>query len=464
MTGALHYLSIAEVQRRFAAGSLSPVALCEHMLARIAELNPRLRAYVLVAAERARADAARAVAEMKAGRHRGPLHGIPVALKDIMDTAGIRTTAHSGVLVDRVPAADSTVAARLAEAGAVLMGKLATHEFATGGPSDDLPFPRALNPWNPERFAGGSSSGSGVAAAAGLAFATLGSDTSGSIRFPCAHNGVAGVKPTYGRVPRSGVVPLSWSLDHVGPLCWTMEDCAVTLQAIAGHDPADPGSADRPVPDYAGLLRRPLQGLTIGVPRRWFAGDAQSTPEMLVAFDEAMAVLAREGCTVREVELPPLADYTASCHVTLLAEAFAIHRADLAATPERYGEFARDRLTLGAFVDAGDYLDAQRLRAILVKAIGACLADVDALALPVVAMAAPPVASVPKFGTWTSPNLAAPFSIAGSPVACVCMGFSADGIPLGLQIGGRPFEEATVMAIGHAYEVATPWRRRRPLD
>ena len=284
-----------------------------------------MQAFLLVTETRALADARRADDELQAGRDRGPLHGIPYALKDIYDTAGIRTTCHSKLRVDNVPAADSVVAAKLTEAGGVLLGKLATHEFAIGGPSFDLPFPPSRNPWNTEHITGGSSSGSATAIAARMVRMAMGSDTGGSIRGPAAWCGLVGIKPTYGRVSRRGVFPLSWTLDHCGPLSRNVEDAAITLQVLAGHDPEDPASADVPVADYRAGLARGVGGLRIGVPRAFFATAPAATPEVIAGIDRTVALLRDAGATVEDVTLPDYALFSAAGRVIMMAEAFAIH-------------------------------------------------------------------------------------------------------------------------------------------
>src|SRR5580704_8932347 len=294
--------SLAEAGRKIAAGEMSPVALTEAALARAAALQPKLDAFIEITAERARAAARRAEKEIAGGRRRGKLHGIPYGLKDIYDVAGLRTTAHSRLLLDNVATADAETTARLEAAGMILIGKLATHEFATGGPAFDLPFPPARNPWNTAHFTGGSSSGSGAAVAAGIVSLAMGSDTGGSIRLPAAYCGIAGLKPTYGRVSRRGVAPLCYSLDTTGPLTWTVEDCALAMQALAGFDPLDPGSADLPVPDYRAALRRDIRGVRVGYCRA-FNADGDVEAEQMAALDAAAQLLAKLGAEVREVAL-----------------------------------------------------------------------------------------------------------------------------------------------------------------
>src|SRR5947207_171539 len=350
VTKPLHELSIAEAGRALRAGTVSSVALTQHALARIASLDPLLHAFVLVTKERALADAERADRELRAGIDKGPLHGVPYALKDIYNTAGIRTTCHSKLLLDHVPAEDAVVEAKLKAGGAVLLGKLATHEFAFGGPSFDLPFPPARNPWNFDHFTGGSSSGSGAAVAAGFTRMAMGSDTGGSIRGPAFYCGVVGMKPTYGRVSRRGVFPLSYTLDHCGPLARTVEDAALTMQVVAGHDPLDPASADVPVPDFSAALPRRLKGLKLAYPRPFFCNAENVSAEIVAATDAAAQQMTRLGAVVEEIALPDCDLFNACGRLILTAEAFAIHEQNLRDRPMDYGRFAYQRIVPGATI------------------------------------------------------------------------------------------------------------------
>jgi aspartyl-tRNA(Asn)/glutamyl-tRNA(Gln) amidotransferase subunit A len=454
----------AAASRAIAAGRLRSAALVDACLERIAALDGRLNSFVLVDAEGARRAARQADAAIKRGKRLGPLHGIPFALKDIYETAGMRTTAQSRLLLDHVPKVDSTVAARLKAAGAILIGKLTTHEFATGGPAYDLPFPPARNPWNTERFTGGSSSGSGAAAAAGLVPLTMGSDTSGSIRGPAGYCGIAGHKPTYGLVPRSGVIPLSNTLDHCGPMTWTVEDCALLLDAVAGHDPADPGSATRPWRGSRRGLRGGVSGMRIGVVRHFYERDSETDPQAHRAIEDALAVLKRLGAKLVEVTLPPHDDWDACCRVILYGEAYAIHERDLWERPEQYAAITRARLFAGAVVTAADYLQATRWRRELRRRYAAAMEGLDALVTGCTLGPAPrldDLAKPPFFGL-RGRLLVSPFNLVGAPALSLCCGFSEDGLPLSLQIAGAPFADATVLRIGHAYERATPWREKRP--
>ncbi|MCP5152796.1 MAG: amidase [Ectothiorhodospiraceae bacterium] len=452
-------LTLAEASRRIAAGELSPVELTRSCLDRIASLDPILHAFITVTADQAMVAAREAERAITRDGPRSPLHGIPFGLKDIYDTRGIATTGHSRLTRTRVPDADSACTERLLDAGAILLGKLATHEFATGGPSYDLPWPPARNPWCLDRFPGGSSSGSGAAVASGMLPLAMGSDTGGSIRLPAAFCGIAGLKPTYGRVPKRGVLPLSWTLDNCGPLAWTAEDCAIALTALAGFDPADPGSASRPVVDVETGLGDGVAGLVIGVaPALYAQADADTQAAMAASLD----VLTHLGARVVEVSLPSIDDYQAVYRVIAMAEAFAIHEADLRERPDHYGAVFRYRIMPGAFVSAAEYVDALRMQRELLDATLRVLDGLDALVAATTYGGAPVQATMRAEANFARPPLTNPFNIAQCPAISVCNGFSTDGLPLAMQVVGRPFDEATVLRVAHAYERATPWRERRP--
>jgi aspartyl-tRNA(Asn)/glutamyl-tRNA(Gln) amidotransferase subunit A len=354
----LHYLSITQAARLTEQRRLSPVELTQAYLDRIEAYDPQLNAYLLVTADRALDAARTAEAEIAAGRYRGPMHGIPFALKDIYCTAGIRTTCHSRTRQDYVPAFDAMTVTKLYEAGAVLLGKLSTHEFAHGGPSFDLPWPAARNPWNRQHATGGSSSGSGASVAAGLAPGSLGSDTGGSIRNPAALCGLVGLKPTYGLVSRSGVYTNSFSYDHAGPMTWTVEDCAIMLQAIAGHDPKDPASAGRTVPDYRAELSAGVKGLRIGVLRHLYEEDVPVDASVKAALEQAYDVLRGLGAVIEDVRIRPAQDYHAVKITVAESELFAVHEPVLR---QRLNDFGADFLgrALGALLISGpDYSGA----------------------------------------------------------------------------------------------------------
>jgi aspartyl-tRNA(Asn)/glutamyl-tRNA(Gln) amidotransferase subunit A len=457
-------LTAAAASRALAAGRITSTALVEDCLARIAAHDERLHSFVLVQHEAALRAARRVDAALKRGQRRGPLHGIPFALKDIYETAGLRTTAHSRLLLDHVPSTDSTVALRLREAGAILIGKLATHEFAIGGPAHDLPFPPARNPWNTQRFTGGSSSGAGAAVAAGLVPLTMGSDTSGSIRGPAGYCGIAGLKPTYGLVPRTGVIPLSYSLDHCGPMTWTVEDCALLLDAVAGHDPADPGSAARPYRSVRRGLKGGIAGMRIGIVRHFYERDLAIDPAAHRAIEDALKILRKLGAKLVDVTLPPHDDWDTCCRIILYGEAYAIHEHDLEERPEKYAAITRARLFAGQVLSAADYVNATRWRRALRRRYATAIDGLDALVTASTLAPAPLLDEVakPPFFAVRGRLVVAPFNLAGAPALSLCCGFSGDGLPLGLQIAGAPFADATVLRIGQAYEQATPWRERRP--
>jgi aspartyl-tRNA(Asn)/glutamyl-tRNA(Gln) amidotransferase subunit A len=459
----LHGLSIAEAGRRLRDGSISSTALTQHALARIASLDPLLHAFVLVTGERALADADRADSELKSGIDRGPMHGIPYALKDIYSTAGFRTTCNSKLLIDNVPAEDSVVEAKFKAGGAVLLGKLATHEFAIGGPSFDLPFPPARNPWNLDHFTGGSSSGSGAAVAAGLVRIAMGSDTGGSIRGPAFYCGTVGLKPTYGRVSRRGVFPLSYTLDHCGPLTWTVDDAALTMQVIAGHDPLDPASADIPVPDFSGGLGQDLTGLKLAYTRTFFAAQDGISPEVLASVDAAAEQIARLGAVVEEVSLPDFQLFNACGRVILIAEAYAIHEKDLLSRPLDYARYTYQRLMAGATLSAADLTQAFRLRRELATAVNeSILGTYDAIITANGLTPAPRLDEFPVDVPPMSTLQTIPFNVTGNPVLAIPTGFSKAGLPLGMQIVGRAFDEPTVLRIGAAYEAVAGWIAKRP--
>ena len=455
------FLTLAEAARRIAARSLSPVELLEACLARVDAVDAQLGSFVTLTRERALAEARAAEAAIMAGDHRGPLHGIPYNLKDIFETRGIRTTAQSRLLLDYVPDADCDAQERLAAAGAVLMGKAATWEFAHGGPSWDVAFPPCRNPWDLERDPAGSSSGSAASIAAGMCLATMGSDTGGSIRGPAALCGIAGLKPTYGRVSRRGVLPNCFSHDHAGPLAWTVEDVAILLGIVAGHDPRDLGSVDLPVPDYRAALTGSVEGLTIGVPWRWLEEEVPPSDVTRNRLETALGVFRDMGASIRPVELPPLRQYEDSKKVIAMAELFAIHAADLRRRPEMFGASLRYRIIAGGLIRAEDYIQAMRLRARLARAMQAALRKVDLIMLP----AGEPAKALkpqPPESLFTRMGYTTAFNVGGNPALALCMGFASDGMPLSLQIVGRLFDEATVLRAGDAYERATPWRQRRP--
>ncbi|MCZ6875565.1 MAG: amidase [bacterium] len=462
MSNDLHYLSIAEASRLIAAKQLSPVELTGAFLERIEAFDYKLHAYLTVTAELAMAQARAAEKDILSNGPRSPMHGIPFALKDIYDTAGIVTTGHSRLTRDRVPEANAACTERLLDAGGILLGKLATHEFATGGPSYDLPWPPANNPWLLDRFPGGSSSGAGAAVAAGLAPAAMGSDTGGSVRLPAAFCGLAGLKPTFGRVSKRGVLPLSWSLDNCGPLAWTVVDCAIMLQVIAGYDRLDPSSANWPVPDYRAGIEDGISGVRIGLVRHFYERDASADPSMVDAMHAAVQVLQDLGAEVVDVELPSLEQFQACNRIITMSEAFAVHAHSLANRPEDYGVVTRYRVLPGAMISAAEYLAALRQQRACTEQTLAVLNTVDVLLTATIYGPAPVQAAMRAEANFARPSLTNPFNLTQLPAISICNGYAEQGLPLAMQIAGRRFDEATCFKVARAYEKATPWRQRRP--
>ena len=459
MTEALP--TLAEAARLISARKLGPVELTRAMLDRIAALDPQLNAFITVTERQALAAARAAERALAAGR-RGPLLGIPLAYKDIYETAGVRTTAHSRLLADNIPKHDAETVRRLAAAGAVMLGKLATHEFAIGGPAFDLPWPPARNPWDVRCFTGGSSSGAGAAVAAGLAFGALGTDTAGSIRLPAAYCGIAGMKPTPGLVSRRGIIPLAPSLDTAGPMAWTAEDCALLLDVIAGHDPADPASVAGPQASYARALAAPAKGLRVGLLRRFHEHDAPATPETLRMLGEAVATLKSLGCRVEEAVLPPMSQFNAVGRVIISAEAYALHEARLKTRLGEYSRAFRVRVLGGALVSAADYLAAQRHRTDLIAATAALFRQFDVLLTVPVAGPAPVLSEQRPDDGFARPLQTVVANVAAVPSLVVCGGFSAAGLPLAIELIGPAWGDATVLRLGHQFEQAAGTRVRRP--
>ncbi len=456
------FLTIAEAAQLIATRKLSPVELTRICLDRVNKLDPTLHSFLLLTEDRAMADAKAAEARMMAGTLKGRLDGIPIGHKDIYNTAGIRTTAHSKLLETNVPTTDSVVVEKWAAAGTVLMGKLATHEFAIGGPSFDLPWPPARNPWNPEHFTAGSSSGTGAAVAAGLVMGGTGSDTGGSIRGPAALCGIAGIKPTYGLSSRRGVLPLSFTLDHTGPMAWTVQDCALLLQAMAGYDQADPASADRPVANLTADLDKGARGLRIGVIRHFHEVDNPVSPATQKGIADALDFFGKSGAEIRDVSVSPMMDYNAPGWLILTSEAYCVHEPWLKERFNDYGELLRDRLAFGALLSASDYVQAVRRRRVLCQEMQAAMADLDILITASAPAEAPKITEVPKWGMFEKPNFTMPFNLTGLPALSLCTGYGDGGLPVSMQIIGKPFQEATVFRAGHAYETATQWRQTRP--
>ncbi|MFD7587879.1 amidase [Kitasatospora sp. NPDC059811] len=456
-------LSLAAAAEEIRARRLSPVELVDSVLDRIEQVEPHLGAYVAVTAERARRAAREAEQEAARGLHRGPLHGVPMGLKDLIDVAGLATTASSRVRADHRAQTDSTVAARLAAAGAILVGKTHTHEFAYG-----LTTPQTGNAWDRERVAGGSSGGSAVAVAAGAATFALGTDTGGSIRVPAALNGVVGLKPTYGLVPRHGVTSLSWSLDHVGPIARTVEDTALVLDALAGHDPRDPASLAAPAVDHRPGAGTDLAGLRVGVPRSYYFDHVDA--EVEAAVRRAIGHLEALGARLVDVDIPMTRYLQATLWGLVAPEAAAYHEHSLRAVPELYQADVRVLLEAGELMTAGDYLRAQRSRTLMRREWARMLEEVDVIAAPTVPVTA--VRADQETVTWPDGTvegvpdayvrLSAPANITGVPALSVPVGRDAAGLPIGMQLLGRPLGERTLLRVGHAYERTQPARALAP--
>jgi aspartyl-tRNA(Asn)/glutamyl-tRNA(Gln) amidotransferase subunit A len=457
-----HWLTASEASRAFAAKTLSPVELVRHLLKRTEALDPKLNAYIRLDAEGALDAAYAAEKEIAQGRIRGPLHGVPVGVKDIFDVATLPTTCHSKVLIDNVATTDAVSIQKLRQAGAVIMGKTATHEFALGGPSFDLPFPPARNPWNPDHHPGGSSSGSGAGVAAGLFPVALGSDTGGSVRNPASACGIVGHKPTYGLVSRRGVFPLSFTLDHVGPLTRTVADAALMLDVLAGHDPEDPGSTPTQARHFGRLLDRGVRDLRIGFVRHFHETDMPAHPEVTAGLEEVSRVLQAEGAEVRTVHLPSLDEFRGINRVILSSEAWSIHAPWLRERPGDYGQLCRQRLLPGAFISAGEYIGAQRRRLQLIAAVEDVLRDVDVLLCASSMDPSSRLDDEPETSRTYPRQARAPFNVTGHPALAMMAGLSSGGLPVSVQFVGRYFDDATVLRVAAAYERATPWHKKHP--
>jgi len=463
----LVFLSISEAADLIASGKLSPVELVNAHLSRIDATDERLNSFITLLREESLTAARDAEQAIASGNYLGPLHGIPIGLKDLYYTKGIRTTIGSKILRDFVPDYDATVTERFKDAGAIIIGKLQMHEFALGATSENPHDGPAHNPWDTSRVTGGSSGGSGAAVAAGLCMGALGSDTGGSVRIPAALCGIVGLKPTFGRVSRHGVYPLSWSLDTVGPMTRTVRDSALVLNTIAGHDPRDPSSSSRPSDDFTATLDQDINGTRVGIPREYFFDLID--PQVGEAMHRAAGVLEELGATVDEVSIPALDHSLAISGTILQAEAAEVHSDHLRDRPNDIGEDVRTRLYQGALTLATDYIKSQRARTVFNRQIAGALEQFDILLAPTCPTGAPRIGegSV-RVGAKTVPalallsNLTRPFNICGVPAVSVPCGFTDSAMPIGVQIAGRPFDEARVLRVAHAYEQATEWHTRRP--
>lgn len=463
------FQTITEVAPLLRARKLSPVELTRATLARIERLDKKLNSYITVMREEALAGAAAAEKEIAAGKYRGPLHGVPISIKDMFATRGVRTTAGSKVLADWVPDHDATAVARLRSAGAVIVGKTNMHEFAYGVTSDNQFYGPVHNPWDLKRVPGGSSGGSGAAIASGLCFASLGSDTGGSIRIPSAVCGTVGLKPTYGRVSRYGGIPLAWSIDHVGPLARSVSDAALMLHALAGADPNDATCSRRPVPDYSAALRQDIHGLRIGLPQQYFFEHVD--PEIGDAVRAAIAKLEGSGAQVIPVSLPHLDLCSpAEAHITL-AEATSYHEPYMKTKIEQYGAGVRTDLEAGKYLLATDYVKSQRARTLLKKIFQDTFKKVDVIVSPTVPAFPPVIGDVyVQSGDMREHivdaflRFAIPYNLAGLPALSVPCGFSRAGLPIGLQFAANAFDEAALIRVGHAFEAASGIHRRPALE
>lgn len=462
MTGSLHHLTVAEAADAIARREITPIELVEALLDRIAAVDGRVHSYITVAAERALAAARTAGDEIAAGRSRGRLHGIPFGVKDNFHVAGLRTTAGSRLMLDGVADETSTVVARLEGAGAILLGKLNTWELGTGTGEvkDDLPFPIARNPWDLDRLTGGSSTGPAAAVAAGTATFALGSDTGGSIRLPAAACGLVGLKPTYGLVSRAGCLPNCWSLDHNGPLAWTVEDAALVLGAIAGQDSADPASVAVPPSDYQAELDAGVTGLRIGVVRDLGPeGEALDEVERR-AFEDTVRLLRDAGAVIHEVRMPAsLTEYRHVARVINWAESYSIHEKDFLERRHLMGVSLRDKMMCGFLLRAADYLAALRRRRVLADLTDEVIRSCDAIVLPGAFHVAPLLSEPDTIPLYTTDNACSAFNLTGHPAVVVPVGF-AGGLPLSTQIVGNYFDEAMILRVARACERALPPRER----
>lgn len=456
----LAFAGIAELAPKIRTKEISPVELTEMMLARIERFDPRLNSFITVTAEAARSAARAAEAAIMAGDWLGPLHGVPVAVKDLYATRGVRTTFGSPLFADWIPDLDAAAVEQLERAGAVLLGKTNLHELAYGTTSANPHHGAVRNPWKTDHHPGGSSGGSAAAVAAGLAFAALGSDTGASIRQPAACCGIVGIKPTFGRTSKYGALPLAWSQDHVGPLTRTVADAAILMQALAGFDARDPCSVRCEVPDFGAALERGIEGARIGVARAFFFEHCD--PEVVRAVEAALEVLEDLGAKLEEVDLPGSEAAYIAATITIAVEGAAYHAADLRARPELFGEEVRASLEVGALYRGTDYVQAQRLRRHLMDETMRCMTDLDAVVMPTSPVPATPISGSSPEHAMLRPRNTLPFNALGLPALSVPCGFTAAGLPVGLQIVGRAWDEAGVLRVAHAYERATEWHRRRP--
>lgn len=466
-TSDLHMATIRDISYHIARKDLSPVEITEAILARIDAIDTSLGSYITVLAESALRSAHAAEQEIQQGHYRGPLHGIPIAVKDLVWTKGITTTCASSILKDYIPTEDATIIKRFQDSGAVLLGKLNMHEFAFGATGEASAFGPCRNPWDLDRLPGGSSSGSGVAIAAGLAYGAIGTDTGGSIRIPASLCGTVGLKATYGRVSRYGVMPLSWSFDHVGPLARSVEDAALLLNSIAGYDRMDPSSAEAPVPEFDRDLPDNLRGVRLGIPREFFFENI--TAEVKTTVTSAIDRMSNLGAQVEEVSIPLLDHTVAIWNACVLPEATAYHLPHLRAHPELYTPGVRDRLELGLFIPSVAYTTAQRIRRKLSEQVYEAFQKVDIIVGPTTPVSAPKIGGeevllggIKQDARTSMSYLTRVANLTGFPSISLPCGFSSHGMPIGMQLMAKSFDESTAIRTAHAYEKATNWHERHP--
>ncbi len=464
---SLCFTSISEAASLMESGELSPVELVRAHLDRIERTDASLASFITLLSEEALESAKIAEQEIAAGNYRGPLHGIPVGLKDLYFTRGVRTTVGTKILRDFVPEYDAAVTERFRDAGAILLGKLQMHEFALGATSVNPHYGPARNPWDTTRITGGSSGGSGSAVASGQCMAALGSDTGGSIRIPSGLCGILGMKPTFGRISRYGVHPLSWSLDTVGPMTRSALDSAIVLNALSGHDPRDPSSANRPAPDFSAGIDNGIDGMRIGIPDDFFYDVID--PEVASAVCDAAGVLERLGASVERCSIPALDHCLTISGTILMTEAAETLISHLRDRPDDIGVDVRRRLYLGAVTPAVDYIEAQRARTAYNRQLGSAMQEFDILLAPTSAVGAPRIdQEFVEIGGKTEnalslmSRLTRAFNLTGQPTVSLPCGFTSDGMPIGIQLAGRMWEESTVLRTAFAYENATEWHTRRP--
>jgi aspartyl-tRNA(Asn)/glutamyl-tRNA(Gln) amidotransferase subunit A len=460
--------TISTLAKAIVKKEISPVEVIQAYLERIETYDKKINAFITVLPKQALTKARRVEKEILQGRYIGPLHGIPFAVKDLFFTKGIRNTCGSKILTDFVPQYDAAVIERLSSAGAILLGKLNMHEFAFGTTSVNPHYGPVHNPWDRQRVSGGSSGGSAAALAASFALLTLGTDTGGSIRIPSALCGITGLKPTFGRISRFGIYPLCWSLDHAGPMAKSVEDLALAMNVLAGHDPRDPATPQVPVPNYARALGSDLEGVRLGVPTGYFF--SRLAPEVRAKVKKAIDDFEQLGAKVQNISIPHLEEAAIAVSIILFAEAAASLEKWHLTRSRDLGDDVRARLNLGATIPAALYLKAQRIRRRIQENFSAAFRRVDALITPQLPITAPQIGQgIVSFGKVAEAVPAALtrftriYNLTGIPCLSICCGFSSSGMPIGLQIASKPFYEETVLKVAHAYEMHTPWKNKRPL-